>query len=163
MMKKHNKQSGFTLFIALVIAGTLLLVSTGIANLAVKSSLISSTSKESQYAFYAADSGIECALYWDVKNPGQDDSAFAPGGNKQSVTCDTGNTLVSQTTSGGNTISTFNHAFNQPYPEMYCAVVTVTKFPTGSTTIESKGYNTGGTTCTSSDPRRVERAVRVTY
>jgi Tfp pilus assembly protein PilX len=62
-------KKGFTLFIAMIVMATLLLVSSTIAALAVRGSFIYSTARESQKAFYAADSGMECALFWDVKSP----------------------------------------------------------------------------------------------
>jgi hypothetical protein len=162
---KINKTAGFTLFIALVIASTLLLVSVGIVNLAVRGALISSIAKESQNAFYAADTGVECALYWDVKNPGRNASAFVPA-SVQNINCN-GTTLVHgstliRTRLGNNATSTFSINFAN-FSETYCATVSVAKVQTGAvvvTKIESKGYNKS---CTTSDPRRVERAVRVTY
>lgn len=143
---------GFTLFIAMVVMGTILLVATGIVNLALKQSLVSSSGRESQYAFYAADTGIECALYWDVQNP-SGISAFSTS-TGSNITC-TGSSF----SVGGNPISTFSFTLT---PDPYCATVTVTKTYIGSvlwTTIESKGYNT----CSITSPRRVERAVRVKY
>jgi Tfp pilus assembly protein PilX len=70
------KNQGFTLFIAIVVTGTLLVISTGIINIALKQSSISGSGRESQNAFYAADTGMECALFWDVKNP-SGNTAFA--------------------------------------------------------------------------------------
>jgi len=140
---------GFTLFIAIIVAGTLLLIATGITGLAVKQSLISSTGRESQYAFYAADTGMECALYWDVQNS-SGISAFSTSTGSV-INCNNQNMTV-----GGTAISTFTLNLN---PDPFCATVTVAKNDNGSTRIESKGYNT----CDTSNPRRVERAVRATY
>jgi hypothetical protein len=61
-------QKGFTLLIAIVTTAMLLLVSVVVINIALKQLLLVSANKESQSAFYIADSGIECALYWDLKN-----------------------------------------------------------------------------------------------
>ena len=150
------KNNGFTLFIALVVMGTLLLIAAGIASLATRQALISAAGRESQHAFYAADTGIECALYWDVKNP-TGISAFATS-TSSNITCD--GTLA--TVGGGgdvNPTSIFSFTLT---PDPYCATVRVTKTYLGNvliTTIESKGYNT----CDLSNPRRVERAVRATY
>jgi len=155
MLKKKNKQSGFTLFIAIVVMGTLLMISTGIVNLAVKQAFISSSGRESQHAFYAADTGIECALYWDVQSPtGQ--SAFATTTGSM-INCNMDvNNPGNEWVVGGAEISTANITF---LPEPYCATVVVTKGPGATTQIESFGYNT----CDPSNPRRVERAVRASY
>ena len=146
---------GFTLFLAVVITGTLLLIATGITALAVKQSKISSFGHDSQIAFYAADIGLECALYWDVKNPSGDRSAFDPSASA-TINCNlnaanSGNSWVV----GGASVSSFTMTF---LPDPSCATVTVTK--SGSNTaIESLGYNN----CNASASRRVERAVRANY
>lgn len=155
--KKKTKDSGFTLFVAIIITATLLLISTGIASIAVKENFLTSSSRESQYAFYAADTGAECAIYWDVKN-NTGLSAFATStGSTISCNQDINNpSNPSPSTVGGNTVSTFTMTFN---PDPYCAIVTVTKANDNTTKIESLGYNT----CDPANGRRVERAVRVSY
>lgn len=148
------KNRGFTLFIAIIVMGTLLLIAAGIVSLATRQALISASGRESQHAFYAADTGIECALYWDVQNPAGF-SAFSTS-TSSTINCNNSSAVV-----GGSPVSTFS--FNlTPDPDSYCVSVTVTKAYVSNvlkTTIESKGYNT----CDSSNPRRVERAVRATY
>ena len=145
-----RKDSGFTLFIAITVMGTLLLVSTGLVTLAVKQGRLAASSRDSQAAFYAADSGMECAIYWDIKNP-TGVSAFATS-TGSAISCN-GNPLQAV---GGNPQSSFSVTFP---PDPYCAMVTVTKNPDNTTRIESLGYNT----CDASNPRRVERAVRASY
>lgn len=160
-MKKINKKAtdrGVTLFIAIVITGTLLLVSTGIVTVAVRQSFLTSAGKQSQYAFYVADTGAECAIYWDVKNPAGY-SAFSTS-TTSTIDCNKntsnpGNSFVV----GGASPSKFRITF---LPQSYCADVTVTKTMTGTTTrttIQSQGRST----CSDTDPRRVERAVEVNY
>ncbi|MEX0919323.1 MAG: PilX N-terminal domain-containing pilus assembly protein [Parcubacteria group bacterium] len=151
-----NKNSGFTLFIAIVVMGTLLLVATGIVNLAVRQSHISVSGRESQIAFYAADSGMECALFWDVGSLSAS-SAFDTT-SENTITCNQDALNPdNQWVVGGEATSVIDLiTFN---PASHCATVTVTKNPDGSTTIESRGYNT----CDPDNARRVERAVRATY
>lgn len=60
---KENK--GFALIVAVVLSGVAAAVTITLTTLAYKNLMLSSTAKESQYAFYAADSALECALYWD--------------------------------------------------------------------------------------------------
>ena len=143
------KDKGFTLFIAIIITGTLLLISTGIVTLALKQSLVANSGKESQHAFYAADTGMECALYCY--------SAFSTT-TSTLISCNkNGINDVNEWWVGGNAVSVINYITFLPDP--YCAIVTVTKNVDGTTQIESKGYNT----CDGSATRRVERAVRATY
>ncbi len=150
------KNKGFTLFVAIIITGTLLLIATGIASLAVRQALISTSGRESQYAFYAADTGIECALYWDVKNPAGFSAFSTSTGATISCNKDASNPS-NEWVVGGSYTSVINHI--SFLPDQYCAIVTVTKGLDGSTKIESLGYNT----CDTSSSRRVERAVRATY
>ncbi len=171
-----KKDKGFTLFISLTITATLLLVAAGIVTVALRQSFLTGSSRESQYAFYAADSGIECAVYWDVKN-GTGFSAFSPlSPDSTTINCnaDTANTTEKLKTNpekiiggmvggaatfGGLTSvqpSVFRITF---YPKPYCADVTVTKNPDGTTKIVSNGFNT----CDSANPRRTQRSVEVNY
>jgi len=155
-MRNFQKDRGFTVFIAIIVMSTLILVAGGVVSLAVKQSLISVTGRESQYAFYAADTGLECALYWDVQNV-SGSSAFATSTGSQIHCNRDANNQGNVWTVGGSVTSVINRINFAPHP--YCAIVTVTKGNGGITTIESRGYNT----CDSSNPRRVERAVRATY
>jgi hypothetical protein len=129
------KNRGMTLFIAIVIMSVLLFISFAVVNITIKGTLFASSGRDSQYAFYAADSGIECALYWDSKF---DPSKFDPSNSSPSpITC-------------ANQISNV---------EPFCVTVEVTKNIDGTTYIKSKGYNT----CDMSNLKRVERGVEVTY
>ena len=162
MYKDLKRDKGFTLFIAIVIMGSLLLITTGIVNLAVRHSVISQAGRESQYAFYAADTGVECALYWDINNP-SGSSAFSTT-TQSTIDCnkDGNNPGNEWNDVGGNPSSTFTIYFE---PDPFCATVTVTKVTNlnwpfiEQTIIESKGHNT----CDLSNPRRVERAIRASY
>jgi hypothetical protein len=58
---------GFTLLIAALTASIVLSLGASIFSIAKKQLVLSSISRESQYAFYAADTAGECVLYWDVR------------------------------------------------------------------------------------------------
>lgn len=60
-------QRGMTLFIAVTIMAIILFITFAVTNIAVKSTQFASSGKDSQMAFFAADAGVECALYWDTK------------------------------------------------------------------------------------------------
>ena len=107
--------------------------------------MLSSYGRDSHFAFYAADSGSECALYWDVKG-----KAFSTT-TTSSIEC---NRQIIENMGGGS-ISTFTLNF---LPDTYCAEVTVEK-DGENTIIESRGYNT----CDENSRRRVERGIRVRY
>ncbi len=80
IVKSHNR--GFTIFFAVLVAALALAVGVVIYDLLLRSLSLSQIATQSQYAIYAADTGAECALYWDLKFAGisptdQDGSAFA--------------------------------------------------------------------------------------
>ena len=92
MMKKLKaairENRGVTLFIAVTIMAILLFISFAVVNIALKSTIFATSGRDSQFAFYAADAGIECALYWDTKpasskfNPLVDGGAIYCGGTE---------------------------------------------------------------------------------
>ena len=60
---------GFTIFFAMLVSSLALAVGLAIFDLTVRELDLSSIATQSQYAIYAADAGVECALYWDFKCP----------------------------------------------------------------------------------------------
>ena len=73
---KTTNNIGFVLLFSLLISSILLAAGLGISRLMVRQINLASLSRESQVAFFASDSGIECALHWyyfasfdPVKNP----------------------------------------------------------------------------------------------
>jgi hypothetical protein len=62
-----NRQRGFTLLLAALISSLVLSLGISVVSIARKSVTLSSISRDSQFAFYSADSAAECALYWDVR------------------------------------------------------------------------------------------------
>ena len=66
--KKPFSKAGFTLFVAMIVSSLLLAVGFSIGNIILKQLLLAGSGKDSQVAFYAADSGAECAQFWDTKN-----------------------------------------------------------------------------------------------
>ena len=62
----YNKQKGFTLLYAVLVSSIVLSASLSIINIALKQHKLAALSRESKIAFYAANTGIDCALYWNV-------------------------------------------------------------------------------------------------
>ena len=151
---RKTTNRGFTLLYAVLVSSLMLSIGLAIFNITIKELLLSSAARESQFAFYAADTGIECALFWDIQA-----NAFAVS-NTKSIEC-AGKTIESVGGAGYGSASTFDIDLS-PLP--YCATVSVTKQQKSNSTprrtiIESRGYNT----CDTTNPRRVERAIRATY
>lgn len=75
-MKTAKSSRGFTLLYAVLISSVLLAIGIAIFEITVRELRLSSVIRESQYAFYAADAGVECVLHSDFKFNGSQ-SAFA--------------------------------------------------------------------------------------
>lgn len=152
-MKYYNLHSGYALLTSIILTATLALIAYAVANITLRQLAITTTNVESHNAFYAADSGLECAMYWDVKNPNNTSySAFDPNIPQVSVTCGGSTVLPTRTTSGSDVISSFQVPVGSS-----CAFISIIKSTGNATTIESRGYNTCG-----SGPR-FERAIKMTY
>jgi hypothetical protein len=150
MIKHYQKNSGFTLLVSVIVTGMLMIVSFAVVNIAVKQLILSNSNEESQYAFYNADSGVECAVYWDFHGGV---SAFTQP-LSGSPTCK-GQALNVTVVSAATTTFTLNF----PSPGKGCAIVDVGKHADNTTIIDSRGYNN----CTGGAIRRLERAEKLSY
>ena len=73
---QKNSKKGFTLLFAVLVSTLVLSVGASIISIALKQIILSGSARDSQFAFYASNTGIECALYWDLV--GLDDPLSAP-------------------------------------------------------------------------------------
>ncbi|MFC1802075.1 hypothetical protein ACFLY7_01405 [Patescibacteria group bacterium] len=136
--------------------------------------LLASGGQESQIAFYVADSGLECVLYYDVKL--NDSRAIATSSIAHTIDCngmtstvfDGDNNSTSPYVSDEFTLYFGEYGVGEPSdPDTYnepCAKIILTKeIIIGSkklhTKIQSRGYNT----CNPTDKRRVERGIKAEY
>ncbi|MBI3075057.1 MAG: hypothetical protein HYY92_02495 [Parcubacteria group bacterium] len=60
-------KSGYALMLSIVVSSIVLSIGLSLFNIVQKELILSATGRDSQFAFYSADGGIECALYWDIK------------------------------------------------------------------------------------------------
>jgi hypothetical protein len=179
--------SGFTLFVAMIVSSLLLAVGFSIGNIIFKQLLLSGSGKDSQIAFYAADSGAECAQFIDTKDPSTGyalvaDGPFATSTTDMSAVANCGIFATSsKTTDGINTATTTLVIDYSDTDQNYkaCALVKIEKgfadvMVDSATTslpytkITSRGYNavhTSGSTptCDVSSLRNVERGLYEQY
>ncbi len=153
-MMYGRPQRGFTLLIAVVLASVILSLALALIEVAYKQIVLASTAKNSQYAFYAADSALECILYYD-----QTFDAFGTNPNGiSSISCD--GTNISFTSSGSApkitliTLTCGTAGTEQAKAEIYKGY---------STEPNSRIYITGYSSCSTSDTRRIERGIKVAY
>lgn len=155
---------GFVMLFAVVLSSIILAVTLGLANISLKEINFTTSAKNTNDAFFAADTGAECALYYDLVGTS---SAFGvPDVPPPDTFC------------AGNPVDLANGAGTPASPWVFylhplgtlgkaCAVVSLSRDTATPpiTTIVSKGYDAGGDTpdCTSTNPNRVERQIELNY
>lgn len=143
--RRKPSGSGFVILFAVTLSAIILAISLGVADIALKEVKFGTSAKDTNDAFFAADTGIEYVLFND-KPPTNTFVLVTPG------TEQTWNIIVSGLGSANTG----------------CAKVSIKKDgatspPYIKTTVISKGYNTGDPSCASSNPNRIEREIKVTY
>lgn len=147
-----RQQRGFALLIAVILTSVVLAVGMALLDISYKQVLLSSSAKNSQYAFYNADSALECALYYD-----QQQGAFFYGSTYNgTIQCNnlTVTNLASNQDSNQRTTT-----FSVPCTGGgSSADVTVIKNTSNGTAIYANGYSS----CTD-NPTRIERGLKAKY
>lgn len=156
MRHSRTHERGFTLLMAALVGSLVLSLGLSIVAIARKSVTLSSIGRDSQFAFYAADTGAECALYWDIRH-----GKFASTTPSGDATCD-GETLSLTTPATSPYTEPYSISFLYE-PNGYCAEVTVTKNAAHPRTeIHSNGYSV---TCSQieNSARSLQRSVELRY
>lgn len=175
--KNKDRKKGFTLLFAVIISTLVLAVGASIISIALKQVILSGVGRDSQFAFYAANTGIECALYWELKGiggnqdfspafPNVGDSGVPENNKKSNAVCagvkiltNEGDFNIKSAPDNGFKVSSFrinNFEDSQENPLSYCVDVTVRKQGI-QTIINARGYNT----CDPDNPRRIERGLEL--
>lgn len=162
--KSTQGHKGFTLLFAVLVSSVLLAIGFGIFNIVYRELQLSSLTRDSDMAIFAADAGIECGLYWEFK--GAPIVMFDPSDpEEQLVNCGGFNGIPAQVVSSGGNIATWSFTFpvGTATGDPSCAEVFITKnWNDFTTSIESNGRNEGGLDCSVGD-RTVERTLRVDF
>lgn len=181
--RKQNTRGGFTILYSLLIISLLISISLGIFDIALRDFALAQSAAESQIALFAADAGMECALYYDLKFRGGS-IAFATSTMNPQVAlspqflyaCGVPTMPVATPlyyASSDTAITTLTvyltarsgaSGTNVADTDGPCAIVTVSKSTRSGdifTNTDSRGYNI----CTNStaSTKRVERGLRATY
>ncbi len=147
-MKNKKYKKGFVLLMTLIIISITLSVGLGVFDIILREMLISGIQKESQKAFSNANSGLECAAYWDLKH-----KFYAP---TYDIEC--ANNLISGSMDSASTTD-----FTVNFDNGSCVKIEIDKNDSTclkTTCIVSRGYNLD---CNSSDSRKVERGIKSSY
>jgi len=159
IINKIKQNKGFAILFSVMISSIILTIALGVANIAYKQIKFSTSAREANEAFFAADTGAECALMNDKFAS----NSFVSSGGSGVVSCFGGSVALSGSfPSWSFVVSGLGSDSNG------CAVVSVYKdavsrAPNIITTIVSKGYNFGNASCVSASPNRIEREVEVNY
>lgn len=172
---KRNTKNGMALLIAVLVSAIVISIGAAIFSIVQKQTILSSLSRDSQFAFYAADTAAECALYWDSRYAYFAATSSVPTG----ATCG-GNTLTVSWPSNGsypfmpsfqyqaNGLCTYvsimkcNGTISNPLSASGCTADVVHNPPPIHTAIVAYGYNVP-CSATSTSPRVLQRAVRLSY
>lgn len=160
---RRARERGFTLLIAVIFVSVFLALALAISTIGYKQAVLASVATQSQFAFYAAESVLECALYYDEqKSTDADPFSYENHGQSVSLPCGPGG--VRPTELGGScyngaggcaageraTFVRIPIAFKTPADsgsgETLCADLTIYKYNTPqpdkyTTYIFSQGYN----------------------
>mgnify|MGYP001609809431 CR=1 FL=1 len=144
LLSQIGSKRGFVLLFAVTFSSIILAIALGVTNIAFKEIKFGTNARDTNDAFFAADTGIESVFFLD-KDPAN--FPMPSEGNMERFD------IPPIVGLGSNNVS--------------CAIVTITKDNTDSsnptTTIISKGYHIGDGSCNSTNPDRIEREIKVSY
>ncbi|HEV7702058.1 MAG TPA: hypothetical protein VGO63_01270 [Candidatus Paceibacterota bacterium] len=156
-----SSTTGFAILFAVTLSAILLSIALGVANIALKEVKFGTSARSTNEAFFAGDTGIECALI----NDRSESDIFNSTSGATDVNCLGGKIILNGSYPYWEfTLSDLGSA-NQS-----CSKVSVSKLddnttdpPLTITTIIAKGYDVGDSNCDSTNPNRVEREIKTTY
>ncbi|MDB5255146.1 MAG: seg [Candidatus Nomurabacteria bacterium] len=152
---QFKKDKGFAMLFTVLVISVILSIALGISDLTFKQTLLSNSAKNSQLAFYQADSGVECAMYYDL-TLGQLSHGTVLADAPQQITCG-GNTasLVSSQSTTDYFVYQEDIANNNP---CYSIIFDKTYATSQKDVVSSRGFST----C-QANPQQVERGLSVSY
>ncbi len=155
MKSSTKKTNGFAMLFTVLIMSIILTIAVGISNQTYKQTILSSLAKDSQIAFYQADRGTECGMYYDLTlntfprfDPNQPTNV-----TPSSIRC--GESPLELDPSSSQDYYVFVETPNTPSDPCLTLIFDKT---TSISKVIGRGYNV----CTDS-PRRVERQLEVHY
>ena len=169
-----QSQHGFALLFAIIASSLLLSIGLAIWGLSFREVVISSFGRESQSAFYVADSAIECTLYYDFIKTNffatSTDSFTAPpvydnyktidcGGSSQASISIYDPPVSSYEIDGRNATTTFTVNFGAGRAIVYVGKSDPDGDGRSATNVVSHGQNS----LNASDPTLVERGLKTNY
>lgn len=147
-LTKMKSQKGYALLFTIMIISVITVITAGLINASTKQLILSSLAKDSQVAFYQADTAADCAFYFDlvkIEKEGDvvDGSTWSCGGHELTVSGKLSKYKLVSIPDGNNP----------------CFNIEVSRDPLKETLVTATGYNT----CNFSSPKVVQRKIEVRY
>jgi hypothetical protein len=165
--KKKNKTSsaqgysaskkGFALLFTVLVISIILAIGLGISDVTYKQTILSSLARNSQLAFYQADSGVECGMYFDVQGGIFPRGTTAADAASKDPTIYCGDNTLTFTPASSHD-DYFVYTEQTPNGTDPCYSVTFDKTDPVHNSVSSRGLSTCINTA-----QQVERALNVTY
>jgi len=154
LLFKNYKKGGYALLFTIIIIGIISAVTAGISSSSYKQMVLSSLAKDSQTAFYQADTASDCAFYAELVKTENEPNFFKE--NSKWICGETDLDIIFKDDGFGSYLLDPPQAISDSNSS--CFRISVTKDAFG-TEIIARGYNI----CNKSNPRTVEREIEINY
>ncbi|HVY35835.1 MAG TPA: hypothetical protein VG982_00965 [Candidatus Paceibacterota bacterium] len=157
----RNSRKAFAMLFTVIIVSLILVIGIGISNSTFKQGVLSNLAKDSQIAFYQADAGVECGMYYDrTKNTFPFGSTLAQiQSTHPSIQC--GSTVLSLL-AGSSGTNYFMYTMPSSGNPCFSVIVDKTQVD-GATGYKLTNIQSRGNNICQSSTRQVERALQVQY
>jgi hypothetical protein len=162
ILNKDKNQKGYAILFAVVVISAISVIVAGLTNTSLKQVVLSSLAKDSQIAFYQADTASDCAFYAEMVHSLQSGNENFFQTNGQAWSCG-GEDLIVRSVDNGNYDLVPTEALevsNDPcFRISVVKNITETDPPSVFVNIKAKGYNV----CNKNNPKIVEREIEINY
>jgi hypothetical protein len=160
---KETKENGYAILFTVIVVTIISLIAFGISNSSYRQMVLSAVAKDSQVAFYQADTAVECALYSDFIQDIFSQASSTPSTLNCGVqgSSDKPYELIIETKNPGSEYD----LFPVDQGSLPCFEISVRKTIPGSPTdpilteLKGRGYNN----CDKTNTRTVQREIEVNY
>jgi Tfp pilus assembly protein PilX len=161
--KRQNalrESKGFAMIFTVLVMSLILSITLGMSNIVFKQRILSGLVRDSQTAFYQADTASECALYYDYKMNLFPKGAPLVTNTNDRFTCGTTNMLFDSAQTSAVSTANDYFVFTPVNPDLArpCYTIVIDKRDSVTNIIDARGYNICG-----NNVRQVERGIRVSY
>jgi hypothetical protein len=162
-----NKNGGYTLLFAILLTSVILAVSVSILSISRKEIILSTAGRDSLTSFYAADSAMECLLYWEGLGAISTSTSSTITCTTKSYTIDTDDwTQVGDLWTWSSGTGANDYILLGANSSGACAYISIEKGyedVNGILQLQNKFTARGYNTCDRANDKRTERGIQVTF